>query len=327
MQRVVHVVRPGAVEPHPAERSGPHDLRVVEIALRDQVERPPLTLAERTHGVAELAQERLGGGVDDAVDRVEAEPVDVVLVEPVQGVPGEVAPHLVALRAVDVDGLAPRRVVAVGQVRREALEVVALGPEVVVDDVEDDREAPRVAGVDEAPQPVGPAVGRLRRPQIDPVVAPVARAGELRDGHQLAGGDAEGDEVVETLDRTVERARLAERPDVQLVQHELGERGSPEGAIAPGERGRVDDRRGAVHAVGLRARRGVRQIIAAVQAVAIGGSRRDRDGRLVVPERILPHGHDAVGAEQVQLGARRAWRPDPEPEALRVVAGRAERPA
>ena len=182
------------------------------------------------------------------MDRVEPQRVDVVLVEPVQRVPDEEPAYLVASRAVDVDPVAPRRVMELAQVGAEALEVVALGPEVVVDDVEHDREAARVAGVDEAPEAVGAAVGRLGRPQVDAVVAPVARARELPHGHDLAGADAERDEVVEPLDRTVERAGLRERADVELVDHELRERGRAEPAVAPREGGRVDERRRSVDA-------------------------------------------------------------------------------
>ena len=270
-------------------------------------------LAELRDDLRQLAPERHGRGVDDAVDRVEPEGVDVVLVEPVHRVAAEEAAHLVASRPVDVDRLTPRRVVAAAHVRGEPLEVVALGPDVVVDDVEDDGEPARVAGVDESPQAVGPTVGRLRRPEVDPVVAPVARSRELGDRQDLAGRDAELDEVVQPLDRRVERALGRERADVQLVQHELGQRRRLEQLVGPRERGRVDDRRGSVDAVGLPARCRVGKLVPAVQAIAVARARRRLHRRRAVAVGAALHGHEPlVAAEQVQLHVLGAWRPDTE---------------
>ena len=93
--------------------------------------------------------------------------------------------------AVVVDGRAPGGPVVVGEVGAELAQVVALRAEVVVDDVEEDRQAVRVAGVDQPLQPVRPAVAVLGGVGEDAVVAPVAAAGELGDRHQLDRGDAQ----------------------------------------------------------------------------------------------------------------------------------------
>jgi hypothetical protein len=290
-----------------------HHARVVEVALGDQREAAAAPVAELRDERAELAPERHGRGVDDAVDRIEPQRIDVVLVEPVQRVAAQEAPHLVAAGPVDVDRRAPRGVVAVAHVRREPLEVVALGAEVVVDHVEHDRETPRVAGVDEPSQTVGPAVGRLRRPQVDAVVAPVAGAGELRDGHDLERGDAELDEVVEPRDRRVERALGGEGPDVHLVDHELGDRGRPEPLVGPRERRRIHHGGGAVHAVRLPARRRIGQLVAAVEAVAVPRARRDVRACGEVAARLRLHRQDAlVGREQAELDALGTRRPHAE---------------
>ena len=62
----------------------------------------------------------------------------------------------------------------------------------VVDDVEDDREALGVGGVDEARE----VLRACRRPEwggveVDAVVAPAVAAGELGERHQLDRGHAE----------------------------------------------------------------------------------------------------------------------------------------
>ena len=77
-----------------------------------------------------------------------------------------------AVRAVEVDRRAPRRGVAVGEVRAEAAEVVARRAEVVVDHIEEDGQAARVAGIDQAFQPLRAAVGVMGGVEVHAVIAP-----------------------------------------------------------------------------------------------------------------------------------------------------------
>ena len=102
-----------------------------------------------------------------------------------------------AASVFEVDGVAPGRVVGAGEVRAEFSEVVAVGSEVVVDDVEEDGEAALMSGVDEALESIGRAVGLVRGEEVDAVVAPALHAGEGVDGHQLDVSDAESREIVE----------------------------------------------------------------------------------------------------------------------------------
>src|SRR5690606_14587132 len=124
-------------------------------------------------------------------------------------------------------GVAPRRLVPVGEVGPEGGEVVPGRAEVVVDDVHHYADASRVAGVDESLEAVGAAVGVVRGEQVDAVVAPAAVAGELGHGQQLDGVDAELDEVGQAGDGAVEGALGGERADVELVEHRSGERHAP----------------------------------------------------------------------------------------------------
>ena len=84
----------------------------------------------------------------------------------------------IALGAVEIDGVAPGRVVAIGEIGAEVLEIVPLRAEMVVDHVEDHRQAVLMGGVDQPLQRRGPAVAVLHGVGIDAVVAPVAVAGE-----------------------------------------------------------------------------------------------------------------------------------------------------
>ncbi|MNI77484.1 hypothetical protein D3C73_1337810 [compost metagenome] len=69
------------------------------------------------------------------------------------------------------------------------MQVIAIGPEVVVDHVENHRQTEAMGGVDQVLELLGRTIGGLGRIQQHPVVAPIALAGKLRDRHQLDRGD------------------------------------------------------------------------------------------------------------------------------------------
>ncbi len=128
-------VVPERVETQAAFLNGSCEPRIVEIALRDQVKGAAGGIRFAVHGFGQLFQEGTRRLVDDAVDRVEAERVDMILPDPVAGVLDEEAPHVVAPGAVDVQCRTPRRLVGVAEVGGEVGQVIPLGAEVVVDDV------------------------------------------------------------------------------------------------------------------------------------------------------------------------------------------------
>src|SRR5262249_9064673 len=129
--------------------------------------------------------------VEDGMHGVEPERVDAVLLQPHQRAVDEEGADLVAVRTIEIDGVAPGSAVAAGDVRAEAPGDIPLRTEVVVDDVEDDGEPFPVGSVDEAPQALRPTVGILGGVREDPVVTPITGSGELRDRHQFDGGDTE----------------------------------------------------------------------------------------------------------------------------------------
>jgi hypothetical protein len=171
--------------------------------------------------------------VDQRVHGVEAQPVDVQVAQPHQGVVEDVAAHLVGVRAGEVDRAAPAGLAALGEDREELRQVVARGTQVVVDDVLDHREAALVAGVDEPLVGGRPAVGLLDGVPEDAVVAPVVRAVERVDRQQLDELDAQLDEVVQPLDRRIQRALGRERADVQLVDDAAGQHPAGPRPVAP----------------------------------------------------------------------------------------------
>jgi hypothetical protein len=220
-QSMVEVVVPLGVEPVAAElrrRDGAH---VVEGAFGDDLYGPDEFPRLPVDRFGQLLENVPGPEIEDPVDGIDPQSVHVVLRHPVEGVADEVVPHLVAVRAVEVDRLPPRGPVAVGEVRSEAAEVVPLRPQVVVDDVEDHRQPPAVAGVDQLLQALRPAVAVLGGEGISAVIAPVPLPGKLRHRHQFHRGHPELRQVVEAGDDRHEGPLLREGPDVQLIDDVL----------------------------------------------------------------------------------------------------------
>ena len=193
--------------------------------------------------------------VHDRVHGVEAEPVEIVLLEPVERVLDREVAHRAAVLAVVVDAGAPRRLVAVGEEgRRVDGQVIAVGSEMIIDAVEDHHHVASVRGFDEVLEVVRPAVGGVGRVEEHPVVAPVPSPREVGDRHYLDRRDAERREMVEPPDRRRERSLGRKGANVQLVDDGLGPGAAGE-PVAPVERRRVDHLARPVHVVGLEAAR------------------------------------------------------------------------
>ncbi len=204
------------------------------------------------------------------------------LLDPVGGVAQEELADGARVVAVEVDRLSPLVLVAVGEVvGGERLEVVAIRPEVVVDDVEDDPEAGRVGAVDEAAEVVGRAVQPGRREQVDAVAAPAETAGELGDRHHLDGGDAQVRQRRQLSGGRLPGPLRREGADVQLVEHLPVAADAAPVVVGPREAGRVDHLRGPVRPVGLEARRRVGvERRPAVEAESVARARLRPGGRV-----------------------------------------------
>ena len=241
-------------------------------------------------------------GAADELGGVEAEPVHAELLEPHADV---VLDEVADLAATVVGaGVAPRGDRAIVVVEEdsaprslapavEAPEVHVGRAPVVVDDVAEDRDAPRVGRVDEALERVGTAVGLFDRVEARRVVAPADLAGELVDGHERDRVDAEVRQVIEAIDALVERRRRrlarveAEGAGMDLHHHEIVPERHREGRVAPLEGvGVVDD-------------------------VVVGRAGEDPAARIGLPQRLpVPDDHELV------LGARPERRHVAAPEAV-----------
>src|SRR5688572_1595622 len=107
----------------------------------------------------------------------------MVLLDPVGSICQDELAYWPRALPVEVDRLAPVVRVPICEVRLgEPLEVVAVGAQVVVDNVEDDAETHRMRPVHEAAEVVRPPVEPRRCEEVHPVVAQPNRPGKSATG-------------------------------------------------------------------------------------------------------------------------------------------------
>ena len=153
----------------------------------------------------------------------------------------------------------------------------------VVDHVEQHREAGVVRGVDEPRETGGPSVRRMRRRRVHAVVPPAAVPGEGRDRHDLDRGHAEVAQLGQVRDRGGEGSFVGERADVELVDHQVRDRHAGPFLVGPLEGGVIDDLRPAADTVGLRKRARVGQRRTVVEGVRVARTRAGGDRDRVQP--------------------------------------------
>ena len=94
--------------------------------------------------------------IENLLRRVEPQPVEMILVDPIARIGDEEFAHRPGIGTVEIDRLAPFVVVAIGEISRgERFEIVPVRAEMVVDDVEDDGDPESMGAVDEAAEIVG----------------------------------------------------------------------------------------------------------------------------------------------------------------------------
>ena len=188
----------------------------------------------------------------NALRRVEAQTVEMKLVDPVGGILREKLAH--AFRC-EVDFLPPFVVSIRKKTPCKFFPVTAVGAEMVVDDVKDDAESLRMGRVDEEAEIIGRAVQTRRSPQVDAVVTPAKSAGKIIDRHDLQNVDPEFRKRRKLFRRGAPRSFARERADVHFVDDAaIGH--LPRG-LPPAIRIWIDHLRWAMRTFRLKARRGI----------------------------------------------------------------------
>src|SRR4051812_757683 len=133
---------------------------------------------------------------------------------------------MVAVRFVEVQSFAPRGFVPVREVRPKAWEVISLRPEMVIYDVQNDRQPCGMTRVDQLLQALWAAVRILNGERVHAVVSPIAGPGKLRHRHQFDRGNAEAGKRAQVWNHASECATLAESSNVQFVNDVIFDRQS-----------------------------------------------------------------------------------------------------
>ena len=111
-------------------------------------------------------------------------------------------------------------------IRRIAWQVVPVWSKMIVDDVEEHRDAASMRRLDKSLEMLRAAVAGVGCIRQHAVVAPSPSAGKVADRHDLNCGHSETREMVELLDGGDEGAFRCESPDMQFVEHRVVPRAS-----------------------------------------------------------------------------------------------------
>src|SRR5581483_10177142 len=145
----------------------------------------------------------------------------------------------------------------------------------VVNHIQNHRQALLVTGIHQSFQTEGPAVGVVRCIQVHAVITPSAVSGEFSHGHDLDMRDPEIHQMVQALNGRFEGARWRERTNVQLIENRFGKRLRMELGITPIERIMIHNAGRSMNSEGLPARPRVRHLDAIVQQKCVIRARCD----------------------------------------------------
>jgi hypothetical protein len=258
VQGVMHVVVPlgGSVQRPPA-RIAREVVGFVPVVLQNEVYLPvpARPLAQR---LGELANDIRPARVAKGVHGIEPQPVEAILLRPVERVVHEIISHRAARGSIEVDRGAPGRALRrIEELRAIHMQIVAVRTEVVVHDIEQDHQPQGMRAIDEGFQLVRCTVAGRGRERQHAVVPPVARARKCRKRHELQCGNAERGQLGQPGGGRGEGALRGERADVQFVHDGIRPGTSAPHGLAPGVRARIDDAARFVHAIRIAARGGI----------------------------------------------------------------------
>src|SRR5271154_3273394 len=138
VQGVVKIVAPLGVEREAAAFRRIENFSVIQVAFTDEHHLSAQTFFELLHAFREFSEKMMRAEIADAVDGIEAQPIEAKLLEPIQCVGNEEIAHRAVVPAVKVQRGAPGSAIARGEVTAKLAEIISFGAEVIVDDIEND---------------------------------------------------------------------------------------------------------------------------------------------------------------------------------------------
>src|SRR5215510_171474 len=216
--------------------SRPRDTRVVEIAFSDERQVTTRLRLELLNFSSEFFEKMHRRGIEDGVHGIDAQSVEVIILEPHQCIVEKKSAHFVATSSVKIHGSTPRGCIALGEIGTKAGEVVSRGAQVVVDNIQNRSQPPSMASVHQTLEMIRFPVSVMRGVKVDAVVAPIAIPGKFSDGHQLDMCDAEVSQVIEPVDRRQKRSLRRKSADMKFVKYRRSERLWLPESVRPWER-------------------------------------------------------------------------------------------
>ena len=217
MERMMKIVVPLGIEAVSPLVARGDDSRIIEVAFRYKVYRPPKPPLLPAHRLVEFDKEVAGSQVEHAVNRINPQRVHVIFADPVQRVGDKEGPDIVAVGTVKIDGISPGSTVPVGEVVSVIPQIIPFRPKVVIDHIEDHRQPMGVTGINQLSQIFRPPVPCMGGEEIDSVVSPVPVAGKLGNGHQFNRRHPQVRQVVQPRNDRREGPFRGEGPHVKLV--------------------------------------------------------------------------------------------------------------
>src|SRR5690606_1984581 len=146
---MVEVIQPLGVETIPANFFVLNDAWRIQVAFRNHKQWFADLLRICFHLLVDLLQEMDGAVIKNSMDSVQPEPVDVVMLKPMEGIFDKKIAYTVGIRPIKIDCHAPRCSVVVRKIRAEMSDVIPLGSQVVVHDIQNDGNAPVMACINQ----------------------------------------------------------------------------------------------------------------------------------------------------------------------------------
>src|SRR5208282_5279201 len=83
-------------------------------------------------------------------------------------------PDFVAVRPIKIDGCTPGSAVSVGKVGPKIMEIISFRPEMVVNHIQNHRQATLMACVNQPFEPLRTSIRILHRERVNAIIAPIA---------------------------------------------------------------------------------------------------------------------------------------------------------
>ena len=162
-------------------------------------------------------------------------------IDPIANVGEKELADAAGTRPIEIDGLAPFVLIAIGKIPlRELLKAVPAVAKVVVNDVEQDADAHGVRLVHKPAKVVWPAIQPRRSKQVHPVVAPAKRADKFIHRHHFQQGNTEVGQFIQPARRRIPGPFGRKCADVQFIEDSRCEWKALPMTVGPPERGVID---------------------------------------------------------------------------------------